>query len=305
MIEQVGKSAAQALIASGIGLPLGIALLATITLLTVYSNDKMMKEIIEKTIVILYYFQLIYNYVLSNLTMFITSIADSNIENKNDLLKSMNKYKINNVIITELEATITEIQTILNQIIPQESTSSFVFKRFGQLKRGLYRGAWRKYYSERLVRNLTFLNSYMTIFLNQYDIVRANYERVIVRYTNSSENKENHIYYKIYDNIEKTPSYNRFIKHNENATVADIQKLYADTTKIDKNIKQLEQVEGAKEKNTKLVQEINNKLEQVSQQNEKTSPNVTNGGTRRNKRNKRTKAKRKTKKLSYDEVYYY
>ena len=310
-IEQIGNSAAQALISSGIGLPLGIALLATVALLTVYTNNKMMKELIEKTIVILYYFQMIYNYVLSNLSIFITTVANSDIENKNDLLKNMNKYKINNVIISEIENTLSEIQAILNQIVPQDSKSSFVFKRLGQLKRTLMRGFQRKYYTERLVRNLTFLNSYMTIFLNQYDVVRANCERVIVRYANSSENKESHIYYQIYDTIEETPAYRRFIKDSEDASVADIQKLYADTTKTDKNIKELEQVEGAKEKNDKLVQEKQTMLEQVSQQNEKSlSSDVTKGGTRRKHRNKGKgkkgkKANRKTKKLSYDELYYY
>ena len=309
-IEQIGNSAAQALISSGIGLPLGIALLATVALLTVYTNNKMMKEMIEKTIVILYYFQMIYNYVLSNLSIFITTVANSDIENKNDLLKNMNKYKINNVIISEIENTLSEIQAILNQIVPQDSKSSFVFKRLGQLKRTLMRGFQRKYYTERLVRNLTFLNSYMTIFLNQYDVVRANCERVIVRYANSSENKESHIYYQIYDTIEETPAYRRFIKDSEDASVADIQKLYADTTKTDKNIKELEQVEGAKEKNDKLVQEKQTMLEQVSQQNEKSSSDVTKGGTRRKHRNKGKgkkgkKANRKTKKLSYDELYYY
>lgn len=309
-IEQIGNSAAQALISSGIGLPLGIALLATVALLTVYTNNKIMKEIIEKTIVILYYFQMIYNYVLSNLSIFITTVANSDIENKNDLLKNMNKYKINNVIISEIENTLSEIQAILNQIVPQDSKSSFVFKRLGQLKRTLMRGFQRKYYTERLVRNLTFLNSYMTIFLNQYDVVRANCERVIVRYANTSENKESHIYYQIYDTIEETPAYRRFIKDSEDASVADIQKLYADTTKTDKNIKELEQVEGAKEKNDKLVQEKQTMLEQVSQQNEKSSSEVTKGGTRRKHRNKGKgkkgkKANRKTKKLSYDELYYY
>lgn len=309
-IEQIGNSAAQALISSGIGLPLGIALLATVALLTVYTNNKMMKELIEKTIVILYYFQMIYNYVLSNLSIFITTVANSDIENKNDLLKNMNKYKINNVIISEIENTLSEIQAILNQIVPQDSKSSFAFKRLGQLKRTLMRGFQRKYYTERLVRNLTFLNSYMTIFLNQYDVVRANCERVIVRYANSSENKESHIYYQIYDTIEETPAYRRFIKDSEDSTVADIQKLYADTTKTDKNIQDLKEITGAEAKNDKLVQEKQTMLEQVSKQNEKASPEVTKGGTRRRrgnkgKGNKGKKANRKTKKLSYDDLYYY
>ena len=309
-IEQIGNSAAQALISSGIGLPLGIALLATVALLTVYTNNKMMKELIEKTIVILYYFQMIYNYVLSNLSIFITTVANSDIENKNDLLKNMNKYKFNNVIISEIENTLSEIQAILNQIVPQDSKSSFAFKRLGQLKRTLMRGFQRKYYTERLVRNLTFLNSYMTIFLNQYDVVRANCERVIVRYANSSENKESHIYYQIYDMVEETPAYRRFIKDSEDSTVADIQKLYADTTKTDKNIQDLKEITGAEAKNDKLVQEKQTMLEQVSQQNEKTASEVTKGGTRRKrgnkgKGNKGKKANRKTKKLSYDDLYYY
>jgi hypothetical protein len=310
IIEQIKNSAAQVLISSGIGLPLGITLLATFALLTVYTNNKMMKELMEKTIVILYYFQMIYNYVLSNLSIFITTVANSDIENKNDLLKNMNKYKINNVIISEIENTLSEIQAILNQIVPQDSKSSFAFKRLGQLKRTLMRGFQRKYYTERLVRNLTFLNSYMTIFLNQYDVVRANCERVIVRYANTSENKESHIYYQIYDTIEETPAYRRFIKDSEDSTVADIQKLYADTTKTDKNIQDLKEITGAEAKNDKLVQEKQTMLEQVSKQNEKTASEVTKGGTRRKcgnkgKGNKGKKANRKTKKLSYDDLYYY
>ena len=51
-------------------------------------------------------------------------------------------------------------------------------------------------------------------------------------------------------------------------------------------------------------------LEQVSKQNEKASSEVTKGGTRRRrgnkgKGNKGKKANRKTKKLSYDDLYYY
>jgi len=154
------------------------------------------------------------------------------------------------------------------------------------------------------------LNSYMTIFLNQYDVVRANCERVIVRYANTSENKESHIYYQIYDTIEETPAYRRFIKDSEDSTVADIQKLYADTTKTDKNIQDLKEITGAEAKNDKLVQEKQTMLEQVSKQNEKTASEVTKGGTRRKcgnkgKGNKGKKANRKTKKLSYDDLYYY
>tara|TARA_B110000114_G_scaffold84186_2_gene89010 strand:+ start:3886 stop:5391 length:1506 start_codon:yes stop_codon:yes gene_type:complete len=200
-----------------IGIPLALLLTTMSVGFKTLRNNKILVSISNKLSSFIMYAYLMHTNIERQLKIFINYENNANhplkkLSNYENVINSFKKQTINPILIKNIHTSITELCSNLRQVMVIKGTGNMFSKMSRSLRRMTAPEKWTNY----LVRDTTILNSFLIVYKNQFDTIKSNYERILVRSVPPTE--DIHPYYEIWDIIESTNEYKREILNNGNDT---------------------------------------------------------------------------------------
>ena len=221
---------------TGVGIPIAICMVGIGCIAKIVKENRELNALIEDVTAIIVYSSRAYNYMLRTLIIYLEQ-SYSNPKTK----EMLNMFMITPLVKNKVQEFLSELNTIMYDIASQTSKAANgkvadkkkvthdqmkkvytepeitkkpgIMSRMGALMR-IFNRFSTGYYKERIVRNLTLLNSYMNIFMNQFETIKDNYNIVIVQ--NEPETEGKHIFYKITELVQNSDEFRMYIVDGAN-----------------------------------------------------------------------------------------
>jgi hypothetical protein len=266
--------------ATGIGIPLAATLFVISKMTRLYASKVELEQVIENSHDVIKRCYLIYSSNMTVIIKFISKISEQEKELKKEdegdekiYEKPVFKVQFDKELLSKIKESISIINLLLERVTKNKANKK------GRFMRMINRVFSAKFYTNQLLKELTFLNSLFIVFMYKKEKIVKYYENYIKsNYTNSINNFfQDTVTPQIWKEIEEDPEYINDILHPSGQSI-NLDKLEKAKIKYNPNTEE-------------ALKEIEKRAAEELDENKKSNKpgDTPGGGFKTNKRKERRK----------------